>query len=535
MLDYLLSLLIFTPLAGSLICLVLPNKNAAYTKFIALVVSVVQLVLLLFLIINWDSGKSGVTEISGFQFVEKTTWFRLSLGDLGTLAADYFIGIDGISVMMVILAVVVLFIGVISSWNIKDRLKGYFSLYLLLNASIIGCFVALDFLLFYLFFEFMLLPMYFLIGLWGGPRREYASVKFFLYTLFGSLLILIVMIGLALSSNVDGVHIFNLVALTDPSSFSADSLLAINGTSMIWGLSARELFFLLILSGFSIKLPVIPLHTWLPDAHVEAPTPISVVLAGLLLKTGAYGLIRTGFLIFPDVVDNYALLIAGIGAVSIVYAGMNALAQKDLKKMIAYSSISHMGFVMVGLASLTVEGFAGAIYQMFSHGIISPLLFIIAGVLYDRTKDRSVYNYSGLANKMPYFAVVTALAFFAALGLPGFSGFIAEITVLLGAFKSGAANGFIPLWPAIVATIGLLIGAAYFLWTFQRMFMGKFYSKKVAPELLTKLSLREKLLCIGLLVTSFTFGIFPSLLLEFINNDALKAVNFILSRITEAG
>ncbi|MGK7392032.1 MAG: complex I subunit 4 family protein [Candidatus Cyclobacteriaceae bacterium M2_1C_046] len=532
MLDYLLSLLIFIPLAGSALCLVIPKNNASVARYIALLVSVIQIILTLFLIGGWQKGITGVNDITGFQFVEKASWIRLSLGDIGTLAADYFIGIDGISVMMVILAVIVLFVGVISSWKVTDRQKSYFSLYLLLNGSIIGCFVALDFLLFYLFFEFMLLPMYFLIGLWGGPRREYASIKFFLYTLAGSLLILIVMIGLALSSNVDGVHIFNLVALTDPASYGADSLLAPGGTNIIWGLPARELFFLLIFIGFAIKVPVIPLHTWLPDAHVEAPTPISVVLAGLLLKTGAYALIRTGFFIFPDVLDKYALLIASVGAVSIIYAGLNALAQKDLKKMIAYSSISHMGFVMVGLASLTVEGFAGAIYQMFSHGILSPLLFIIAGVLYDRTKDRAIYDYSGLAAKMPQYAIVTALAFFAALGLPGFSGFIAEITVLLGAFKSPASNEILPVWPAVLATVGLLIGAAYFLWTFQRMFLGKFFSKKVDIKLLPDLTLREKMLCIGLLIISFLFGIFPSLLLDFINEDSIKAIEFIFSRIT---
>lgn len=533
MLEYLLTLLVLTPLAGSLFCWFVPPGKASITKFIALSVSIIQVFLMTMMILNWQNGQAGINELSGFQFVEQATWIRLSLGEFGTLASDYLIGIDGFSVMMVILSVVVLFVGVISSWQIKDRQKSYYSLYLLLNGSIIGCFVALDFLLFYIFFEFMLLPMYFLIGLWGGPRREYAAVKFFLYTLAGSLLILIVMIGLAISSNVDGMHVFNLIILTDPSAYDPASLLAPGGDSVIWGLPARELFFLLIFIGFAIKIPIIPLHTWLPDAHVEAPTPISVVLAGLLLKTGAYALIRTGFFIFPDVLGEYTLLIAGVGAFSIIYAGMNALAQKDLKRMIAYSSISHMGFVLIGLASLTVEGFAGAIYQMFSHGILSPLLFIIAGVLYDRTKDRSIYNYSGLAVKMPQYSIITAVAFFAALGLPAFSGFIAEITVLLGAFRSPVANGMLPVWPAVVATIGLLIGAAYFLWTFQRMFLGKFFIKKGSAEVLEDITLREKILCIGLLVLSFIFGIFPSLLLNFVNNDVIKAVKFIFSRLTE--
>jgi NADH-quinone oxidoreductase subunit M len=529
--DYLLSLLILLPLAGALICLILPpNINSIY-KYISTGISALQLFIIIIILFNYNVAQQGVSTISGFQFVERASWIRLSLGEWGTIAADYLIGVDGISISMVVLAVIVLLVGNISSWKITDRPRGYFSLYLLLNASIIGCFVALDFLLFYLFFEFMLLPMYFLIGLWGGPRREYAAIKFFLYTLAGSLLILVVMIGLVLSSDADGVHVFNLITLTDPGVFGEGSLLSLTSTTEIWGMPARHLFFLLLFIGFAIKIPVVPLHTWLPDAHVEAPTPISVVLAGLLLKTGSYALIRTGFFIFPDVLPDFAIYIAALGAISIVYAGMNALAQKDLKKMIAYSSISHMGFVLVGLASLTIEGFTGAIYQMFSHGILSPLLFIIAGVLYDRTKDRAIYNYSGLAQKMPAYAVVTALAFFAALGLPGFSGFIAEIMILLGAYKSAGPSNLLPLWPAIFATIGLLISAAYFLWTFQRMFMGKLFSKKAMLEVLHDMNARERGLTFILLITSFLLGIFPSLLLYFINSDASKAIEHIFTNI----
>ena len=528
--DYLLSLLILLPLAGSLLCMIIPAGGREINKYISTGISLIQLIIVIVILLQYDVTREGISTLNGFQFVEQATWIRLSLGEWGTIAADYLIGVDGISILMVVLAVVVLLVGNIASWNHTDRSKGYFSLYLLLNASIIGCFVALDFLLFYLFFEFMLLPMYFLIGLWGGPRREYAAIKFFLYTLAGSLLIIVVMIGLVLSSDVGGMHVFNLVTLADTAgAYAEGSFLSLSSTMEIWGMPARHLFFLLLFTGFAIKIPVVPLHTWLPDAHVEAPTPISVVLAGLLLKTGAYALIRTGFFIFPDVLPDFAVYIAAFGAISIVYAGMNALAQKDLKKMIAYSSISHMGFVLVGLASLTIEGFTGAIYQMVSHGILSPLLFIIAGVLYDRTKDRSIYNYSGLAQKMPAFAVVTALAFFAALGLPGFSGFIAEIMVLLGAYKSTGANGILPLWPAIFATIGLLISAAYFLWTFQRMFLGKLFSKSVMMEVLHDMNGRERGLTIVLLVLSFLLGIFPSLLLYFINTDTGKAIDHIFT------
>lgn len=528
MLDYLLTILIFLPLSGSLLCLLIPSRPGKYAANLSLLVSIIQLVFIVILLLSYDKDQVGVTDLRGFQFVEKAEWLRIDLGDYGILAADYLIGVDGINVLLVALAVIILLIGNLVSHHIQQRQKGYFSLYLLLNASIIGCFVALDFLLFYLFFELMLLPMYFLIGLWGGPRREYASIKFFLYTLAGSLLILVVLIALAFSSKYEGLHIFNLVVYTDATIFEGSSYFAYDTQVTIWGIPARQFFFLLLFIGFAIKIPAVPLHTWLPDAHVEAPTPISVILAGLLLKTGTYGIIRAGLLVFPDVIPDLASVLAILGAISIVYAGMNALAQKDLKKMIAYSSISHMGFVLVGLAALTTEGFSGAIYQMISHGILSPLLFIIAGIIYDRTKDRGIYNYSGLGQPMPAYAIVTALAFFAALGLPGFSGFIAEIMVLLGAFKGAGQFSWMPVWPVIMATIGLLIGAAYFLWTFQRMFMGEAFSKKVSLDELTDITLKEKSICIGLVLMSLLLGIFPSLILDFINTDTLKAVDHIL-------
>ncbi|MEO1053804.1 MAG: NADH-quinone oxidoreductase subunit M [Bacteroidota bacterium] len=562
--QYLLSLLIFIPLLAAAIVVLLPKRLETLYKYVALVASLLQVVLGITLYGGFQAGKGspvGINDESAFQFVEKLDWITLDLGRLGKLSVDYFLGVDGVSITMVLLSVIVLLVGVISSWNMTEKLKGYFGLYLLLNASIIGCFVALDFLLFYLFFEFMLLPMYFLIGIWGGPRKDYASIKFFLYTLLGSIFILIVMIGLYNStidpaatavelsfvsdvsqvtpeivSNIQGmlkqgriaeqnlVHTFNMVHMTDMNNFIPDTFFAVIGKSVVGGLDARLIGFLLLFVGFAIKVPVVPVHTWLPDAHVEAPTPISVILAGILLKIGGYGLIRTAYLIFPEGGVHYAWLVGLLGLISIIYGAMNALSSKDLKKLIAYSSVSHMGFVLLGLASLTSEGVGGAIYQMFSHGVISSMLFLIAGVLYDRTHDRMIENYSGLASKMPRFTAVVVIAFFASLGLPGFSGFIAEVLVFLGAFSSG----MIPKWMAITATLGLLLSAAYYLWTIQRMFFGKFSVRfENWSASLTDLGSREYIMLVPLIVLTLLLGIFPHFILDMINASVSHLVTFV--------
>jgi NADH-quinone oxidoreductase subunit M len=403
----------------------------------------------------------------------------------------------------------------------------------------------------------MLLPMYFLIGIWGGPKREYAAIKFFIYTLIGSILILIVMIGLynsvydPIKTGVEAgvfsasqlpsdemintlqqavregviddssiVKSFNMISMADDANYLPNSFLGKTSFGEIFGQSARWIAFLALLIGFAIKLPVFPFHTWLPDAHVEAPTPISVVLAGILLKIGGYGMIRTAFSFFPDAAFHYAWLIGFFGLFSILYGAMNALAQKDLKKLIAYSSVSHMGFVLLGLAAMTVEGVTGAIYQMFSHGLISSMLFLLAGVIYDRTHDRGIENFGGLAHQMPKYTVMVTIAFFASLGLPGFSGFIAELMVFIGAFKSFGVIGAIPYWMPVVATLGLVLAAGYYLWTLQRMFFGKFWVKnKVWKESLTDLNAREYIMLIPLVVLILWFGIYPATLLDLIGNS----------------
>jgi len=311
----------------------------------------------------------------------------------------------------------------------------------------------------------------------------------------------------------DGVNTFSMVSMLD-GSYIKDSILDPMAQQSILGHSARALAFIFLLIGFGIKLPAVPAHTWLPDAHVEAPTPISVVLAGLLLKVGAYGLLRILFGILPVMAFQFSTLVAGFGVLSILYGGMNALAQRDLKRMVAYSSVSHMGFVLVGLASITTQGFSGSLFHMISHGLISPALFLIAGVVYGRTHDRQMENFSCLAGKMPVYTFFTALFFFAGLGLPGMSGFVGELMVLMGAFTSDD----ISIWIGMLAILGIIISAAYFLWTIQRMFFGKYFVRENAWESkMLDLNAREKMMLIPLAILVVLLGIFPRLILDYSN------------------
>jgi NADH-quinone oxidoreductase subunit M len=544
----LLSLIIWLPIGSLFFLLLLPASRQQAFQYITLGTTLLQ------------GLGVGLVLMHGLADtpVERVAWMRLSLGNLGILSVDYLVGIDGLNIGLILLSVLILTMGVIASWHIPKYSKAYFGLYLLMNTLIMGSFLALDFMLFYIFFEVVLIPIYFFISIWGGPQRTQAASKFLLYTMLGTAMILMVLIGLGLSvydpvatglqvglftpgenpsieqisavqnlvqahaiPTQDIVHSLNIVLMTDAHNFIPGSIFGLLDSQRIWGHAARLMAFLALLVGFLIKIAVVPFHSWLPGAHVEAPTPISMILAALLLKVGGYGLIRTAYNIFPEGAIYYAFEMGALGVCTIVYAALVALAMQDLKQMIAYASVAHMGFVLLGLASLTHEGLHGALYQMVSHGLIAALLFGVVGVLQDRTQDRTIGHYSGLATKMPYYATITVMSFFAALGLPGFSSFIAELLVLIGAFHAAA----LPKWMGMVSVVGILLNAVYLVWTIQRVFFGDFSLH--CPNwqaALQDLQPKEYILFIPLLVLIFLLGVCPQLLLDLITDSTNQLV-----------
>ncbi|MGZ3872238.1 MAG: complex I subunit 4 family protein [Mucilaginibacter sp.] len=528
-----LTLLIFIPVLFGFIIALLPSAWRGSFKFITLFATLVQLGLCIWIYCSFKTGASfaGISHESQFQFVQKLPWISLDLGTMGKMQIDYFVGIDGLSVALLVMTSFVLVIAALASWEIKSNLKGFFVLFLILDMAVIGVFCSLDFFLFYIFYELMLLPLYFLIGMWGGARREYAAIKFFLYTLFGSVFMLLVMIGLYLSVKdpATGNHTFNMIQMMNPANYQQGSVFSVLSHQTIFGMSARAVGFVVLFIAFAIKVPVVPLHTWLPDAHVEAPTPVSIILAGILLKVGGYGIIRICVGIFPEIAQADAYWLGMLGVISILYGALNALAQHDLKRMIAYSSVSHMGFVLLGIASLTTEGLSGAVMQMVSHGFLSTMLFFLAGVIYNRVHDRGITHFRGLATQMPTYAVFVMIAFFASLGLPGFSAFIGEAFSLVGAFKSHSVNGLLPYWMAACASVGILLGAAYFLWTLQRMFFGPVNLKggSVWRTALTDLNVREKITLVPLALIVLVLGLMPSLVFDKINDSVVAFIQFL--------
>ena len=501
-----LSLLIFLPVFGAILMMpVSKYMGKDKIKWTALVTAGLQLILAFWLYLNFNPAST----IENSPFTVNVEWIK-------HFNIFYYVGVDGLSMPMVMLTALLSFICIIASWNIDKKPLGYFSLFLLLDAGMMGVFLSMDFFLFYIFWEVMLLPMYFLIGMWGGPQRHYAAIKFFLYTLFGSVFMLLSMLA--------------LYYYTTPNTFSLTTLIveAPKIDAFLWGMDIRYLIWIGLFIGFAIKVPVFPFHTWLPLAHVEAPTAISVILAGVLLKMGTYGLLRISYPLLPGEAISFAFILAVLGVINILWGAVNAIAQIDLKKMVAYSSVSHMGYVLLGMASVVSSspagaqaGLNGAVMQMFNHGTITAMLFLLVGVLYDQAhhrwivypddyKDQEVAGkiaFGGLASQMPIFNGMIIIAFFAGLGLPALSGFISEALCFIGGFSAFRTV-------TIIGTLGILLNAVYFLRAYQRVFTGKLNEKY---EDLKDINNRELLTVIPIAILVLFFGVYPAPLVNLIS------------------
>jgi NADH-quinone oxidoreductase subunit M len=492
--ENILTYMTFIPLAGMFAVLALPRDNHNLIRWTALAFTAPGLLMAIWLFVNFDRTTEGM------QFMVRHEWIpRYNI--------QYIMGIDGLSVTMVLLTALLCPICLLASFNIEKAVKGYFALFLLLNAGMMGVFCSLDFFLFYIFWEVMLLPMYFLIGIWGGPRREYAAIKFFLYTLLGSVLMLIAMLALYFHNDP---HTFDMLVLMENSG-------TYSRVFQTWA-------WLGLFIGFAIKIPAFPFHTWLPDAHVEAPTAISVILAGVLLKMGTYGILRLCYPVFPlATLDMAFWALAVLGTFNIVYGALCAMAQTDMKKLVAYSSISHMGYVMLGMATLTPQGINGAILQMFNHGTVTAMLFLLVGVIYDRAHHRDINGFGGLASVMPTYTGIMAIAFFAAMGLPGLSAFISEVLVLMGAWQYNK-----PL--TIIAATAVVLTAGYMLWMLQRVWLGPVNEKYTDMADVTP---RELVTLIPLAIIVIILGVYPHAVLDLIN-PTLLALNETVSSAAPA-
>ena len=483
--NYFLTYLLLTPLIGSVIVLFLKKENVRVIRWYALAVSSVAFVISIIIYAGFDSANPQ------FQFTHSFVWIK-------SLNVCYSVGIDGISLLLVLLTTFLTPLTFLSTWKaIEKNVKMFTFSMLLLEVGMIGVFISLDLFLFYIFWEAMLIPMYFIIGIWGGERRIYASVKFFIFTMFGSLLMLVAIIWLIVfSSNLTGTFTSNLLEL-----YKVGPQVPHNIQAWMFGA-----FFL----SFAIKVPLFPLHTWLPDAHVEAPTAGSVILAGVLLKMGTYGMIRFCVPLFPQSAVEYAPIISVFAVIGIIYGALVAMVQPDMKKLVAYSSVSHLGFVVLGIFAMTAESMQGAVIQMINHGLSTGALFLLVGVLYERTHRRDIAFYGGIARLVPVYATALMIASLSSMGLPGLNGFVGEFLILLGAFKSSVLNNW---WFTIFAATGVIFAAVYLLWMYQRVVWGEVKNPKLEHEL-TDLNKREIIVLIPIFVFILWIGVYPGTFLK---------------------
>jgi NADH-quinone oxidoreductase subunit M len=481
----LLSIITFLPAVAALIlALFLRGEDEAAqrnAKWVALAATTATFLASLFLIAGFDPKDTG------FQFVESRQWI---------MGFNYKLGVDGISILFVMLTTFMMPLTIAACWDVKTRVKEYMIAFLVLETLMIGVFVALDLVLFYLFFEASLIPMFLIIGIWGGKDRIYAAFKFFLYTFFGSVLMLVAMIYMYVDAGTTDIaallrHEFDAGPVT------------VMGWHIVGG--AQTLMWVAFFASFAVKMPMWPVHTWLPDAHVQAPTAGSVILAAILLKMGGYGFLRFSLPMFPVASEMLAPFVLWISAIAIVYTSLVALAQHDMKKLIAYSSVAHMGYVTMGIFAANQQGLDGAIFQMISHGFISGALFLCVGVIYDRMHTREIEAYGGLVNRMPAYALIFMLFTMANVGLPGTSGFVGEFLTLMGVFQANT-------WVALVAATGVILSAGYALWLYRRVVMGELVKESLKS--ISDMTRREKLIFAPLVAMTLLLGVYPSLVID---------------------
>ena len=488
--QHLLSTILLTPLAGLVVLLFIPGKSKDLIRLWANLVSFAGFLISLRLVSAFQTGRPG------FQLEEKVSW-------IPALGANYHIGIDGISYLLIMLTTLMGFIAILCSWSaIQDRVKEYYAMFLLLQTGMICVFLSLDFFLFYVFWELVLVPMYFIIGVWGGPRKLYAAIKFFLYTLAGSVLMLLGILTLYFAHFKQfGFYTFEIADLM----------------KLSLPLGTQQWVFWAFFIGFAIKVPMFPFHTWLPDAHVEAPTAGSVILAAVLLKMGTYGFLRFSLMLLPKASMDQQIvqILAILSIVGIIYGALVSLMQADWKKLIAYSSVSHLGFCTLGIFSMNPNGIAGSVIQQINHGISTGMLFMVIGVIYERRHTREIKEYGGLAHVMPKFAIIFAIAMLSSAGLPLLNGFVGEFTIMQGAFEAN------PIWAAFAVT-GVILGAAYLLWLYQRTMLGQVTNGKnlTIPDM----SAREIAMFVPLIAWAIWIGIYPKPYFEILRQPVAEIV-----------